>query len=191
MAYLVWQINMMIRRCNNIDKLISSLNLSFEKLAFHVRVHTKQKMGSLSIEFIPILLCVGQYMLFTFNSYAYSSGSLSICSFMSSRVETSSLWRWGLLTPQRLDFSLIISFTSCQMKRFILSWCYFLIALCMCFPYFRIFCKATSFVWQPILEAKATAVWLDKNYRPVRIPPEVRSKLTQFMRHETSTWLST
>ncbi|XP_048502427.1 acyl-acyl carrier protein thioesterase TE3, chloroplastic isoform X1 [Beta vulgaris subsp. vulgaris] len=40
---------------------------------------------------------------------------------------------------------------------------------------------------EPILEAKATAVWLDKNYRPVRIPPEVRSKLTQFMRHETST----
>lgn len=33
----------MIRRCNNIDKLISSLNLSFEKLAFHVRVHTSKK----------------------------------------------------------------------------------------------------------------------------------------------------
>lgn len=25
---------------------------------------------------------------------------------------------------------------------------------------------------EPILEAKGTAVWLDKNYRPVRIPPE-------------------
>ncbi|PON78637.1 Thioesterase domain containing protein [Parasponia andersonii] len=39
---------------------------------------------------------------------------------------------------------------------------------------------------EPILEAKATAVWLDKNYRPVRIPPEVRSKLVQFLRHEES-----
>lgn len=40
---------------------------------------------------------------------------------------------------------------------------------------------------EPILEAKGTAVWLDKKYRPVRIPPEAKSKLTQFMRHETST----
>nr|XP_023880183.1 acyl-acyl carrier protein thioesterase ATL3, chloroplastic-like isoform X2 [Quercus suber] len=39
---------------------------------------------------------------------------------------------------------------------------------------------------EPILEAKATAVWLDKNYRPVRIPQEVRSKCVQFMRHEES-----
>ncbi|XP_024023248.1 acyl-acyl carrier protein thioesterase ATL3, chloroplastic [Morus notabilis] len=39
---------------------------------------------------------------------------------------------------------------------------------------------------EPILEAKATAVWLDKNYRPVRIPPEMRSKLVQFLRHEES-----
>ncbi|KAK9276296.1 hypothetical protein L1049_005827 [Liquidambar formosana] len=39
---------------------------------------------------------------------------------------------------------------------------------------------------EPILEAKGTAVWLDKNYRPVRIPPEVRSKLVQFLRHEES-----
>lgn len=39
---------------------------------------------------------------------------------------------------------------------------------------------------EPILDAKATAVWLDKNYRPVRIPPEVRSKLVQFLRHEES-----
>ncbi|GMP83335.1 hypothetical protein CsSME_00037286 [Camellia sinensis var. sinensis] len=39
---------------------------------------------------------------------------------------------------------------------------------------------------EPILEARATAVWLDKNYRPVRIPPEVRSKFVQFVRHEES-----
>lgn len=39
---------------------------------------------------------------------------------------------------------------------------------------------------EPILEAKATAVWLDKNYRPVRIPPEFRSKFVQFLRHEES-----
>lgn len=39
---------------------------------------------------------------------------------------------------------------------------------------------------EPILEAKAAAVWLDKNYRPVRIPQEVRSKCVQFMRHEES-----
>ncbi|KAF8040253.1 hypothetical protein BT93_B2482 [Corymbia citriodora subsp. variegata] len=37
---------------------------------------------------------------------------------------------------------------------------------------------------EPILEAKATAVWLDKNYRPIRIPPEIRSKFVQFIRHE-------
>ncbi|KAL2509686.1 Thioesterase superfamily protein [Forsythia ovata] len=36
---------------------------------------------------------------------------------------------------------------------------------------------------EPILEARATAVWLDKNYRPVRIPPEARSKFVQFLRH--------
>ncbi|KHG25563.1 Uncharacterized protein F383_09368 [Gossypium arboreum] len=36
----------------------------------------------------------------------------------------------------------------------------------------------------PILEAKATAVWLDKNYRPARIPPEFRSKFVQFLRCE-------
>ncbi|KAL9256617.1 Acyl-acyl carrier protein thioesterase TE3, chloroplastic-like protein [Drosera capensis] len=39
---------------------------------------------------------------------------------------------------------------------------------------------------EPVVEAKATAVWLDKNYRPVRIPPEVRSKLVLFMRHGES-----
>ncbi|KAI3976200.1 hypothetical protein MKX01_019146 [Papaver californicum] len=37
---------------------------------------------------------------------------------------------------------------------------------------------------EPILEAKGTSVWLDKNYRPVRIPPEMRSKLVHFVRHE-------
>ncbi|KAL5553148.1 hypothetical protein UlMin_040549 [Ulmus minor] len=39
---------------------------------------------------------------------------------------------------------------------------------------------------EPVLEAKATAVWLNKNYCPVRIPPEMRSKLVQFVRHEKS-----
>ncbi|KAF8407802.1 hypothetical protein HHK36_006938 [Tetracentron sinense] len=37
---------------------------------------------------------------------------------------------------------------------------------------------------EPILEAKGTAVLLDKNYRPVRIPPEMKSKLVQYLRHE-------
>lgn len=37
---------------------------------------------------------------------------------------------------------------------------------------------------EPIVEARGTAVWLDKNYRPVRIPPEIRSKFVQFLRHE-------
>lgn len=40
---------------------------------------------------------------------------------------------------------------------------------------------------EAVLEAKGTAVWLDKNYRPVRVPAEVRSKFTQFMRHAAST----
>lgn len=39
---------------------------------------------------------------------------------------------------------------------------------------------------EPVLEARATAVWLDKNYRPVRIPLEVRSKFVQFFRQEES-----
>uniref|UniRef100_A0A2P2JPJ4 Uncharacterized protein LOC100806931 isoform X1 n=1 Tax=Rhizophora mucronata TaxID=61149 RepID=A0A2P2JPJ4_RHIMU len=39
---------------------------------------------------------------------------------------------------------------------------------------------------EPILEARGTAVWLDKKYRPVRIPAEVKSKLVQFLRHEES-----
>ncbi|KAL6577658.1 Acyl-acyl carrier protein thioesterase te3, chloroplastic [Orobanche minor] len=36
---------------------------------------------------------------------------------------------------------------------------------------------------EPVVEARATAVWLDKNYRPVRIPAEVKSKFTQFLGH--------
>ncbi|XP_042475452.1 acyl-acyl carrier protein thioesterase TE3, chloroplastic-like [Macadamia integrifolia] len=39
---------------------------------------------------------------------------------------------------------------------------------------------------EPILEARATGVWLDKNYRPARIPPEIRSKFVQFLRNEES-----
>ena len=39
---------------------------------------------------------------------------------------------------------------------------------------------------QPILEARATTVWPDKNYRLVRIPPEVRSKFVQFLLHDES-----
>ncbi|GMY18384.1 acyl-acyl carrier protein thioesterase TE3, chloroplastic isoform X2 [Fagus crenata] len=39
---------------------------------------------------------------------------------------------------------------------------------------------------EPILEAKATGVWLDKNHHPIRIPQEARSKFVQFMRHEES-----
>ncbi|GJT46997.1 acyl-acyl carrier protein thioesterase ATL3, chloroplastic-like protein [Tanacetum coccineum] len=39
---------------------------------------------------------------------------------------------------------------------------------------------------EPILEARATVVWLDKNYRPVRVPSEVRSRLVQYLRHEDS-----
>ncbi|XP_074274869.1 acyl-acyl carrier protein thioesterase TE3, chloroplastic-like isoform X2 [Silene latifolia] len=39
---------------------------------------------------------------------------------------------------------------------------------------------------KPVLEAKGTVVWLDKNYRPVRIPPAVKSSLNLFMRHHDS-----
>lgn len=39
---------------------------------------------------------------------------------------------------------------------------------------------------EPILEAHATVVWLDKNYRPVRIPSEVKSRLVQYLRHDDS-----
>ncbi|KAI4357798.1 hypothetical protein L6164_001724 [Bauhinia variegata] len=44
---------------------------------------------------------------------------------------------------------------------------------------------------EPILEAKATAVWLDKNYRPVRIPAEMKSKFVKFLRNEESNNLAT
>ncbi|KMZ56818.1 Thioesterase superfamily protein [Zostera marina] len=39
---------------------------------------------------------------------------------------------------------------------------------------------------QPILEAKATVVRLDKTGRPIRIPTEVKSKLTRFIRMQTN-----
>ncbi|KAK7348855.1 hypothetical protein VNO80_23586 [Phaseolus coccineus] len=39
---------------------------------------------------------------------------------------------------------------------------------------------------EPILEAKATAVWLDKNYRPIRFPSDIKSKLVKFIRVEDS-----
>ncbi|CAL0307972.1 unnamed protein product [Lupinus luteus] len=39
---------------------------------------------------------------------------------------------------------------------------------------------------EPILEASAIVVWLDKNYRPVRIPAEMKSKLVKFVRKEDS-----
>ncbi|KAF3630894.1 hypothetical protein CQW23_12188 [Capsicum baccatum] len=39
---------------------------------------------------------------------------------------------------------------------------------------------------EPILEARGIAVWLNKSYRPVRIPPEFRSKFVQFIRLEAS-----
>ncbi|CAN1839209.1 Acyl-acyl carrier protein thioesterase TE3, chloroplastic [Linum perenne] len=38
---------------------------------------------------------------------------------------------------------------------------------------------------EPVLEAKATVVWLDRNYRPVRIPEEVTSKLVLFLNRTT------
>ncbi|XP_019430149.1 PREDICTED: acyl-acyl carrier protein thioesterase ATL3, chloroplastic-like [Lupinus angustifolius] len=39
---------------------------------------------------------------------------------------------------------------------------------------------------EPILEARAIAVWLDKNYHPVRIPAEIKSKFVKFVRNEDS-----
>ncbi|XP_022150479.1 acyl-acyl carrier protein thioesterase ATL3, chloroplastic-like [Momordica charantia] len=39
---------------------------------------------------------------------------------------------------------------------------------------------------EPILEAKGTAVWLNKNYRPVRIPQEFLSKFAEFARNHES-----
>ncbi|KAI3457581.1 hypothetical protein Pfo_014244 [Paulownia fortunei] len=37
---------------------------------------------------------------------------------------------------------------------------------------------------EPILEAKSTVVWLDKNFRPTRIPPDMISKFNQFLVRE-------
>ncbi|KAL8549475.1 hypothetical protein ACS0TY_008351 [Phlomoides rotata] len=37
---------------------------------------------------------------------------------------------------------------------------------------------------EPIVEARATAVWLDKNYRPVRIPPEMCTNEVYFCTDE-------
>ncbi|KAL0701164.1 hypothetical protein Bca4012_057286 [Brassica carinata] len=37
---------------------------------------------------------------------------------------------------------------------------------------------------RPVLEATGVAVWLDNKYRPVRIPPHIRSKFVQFQRQE-------
>ncbi|KAL0801244.1 hypothetical protein Bca101_056420 [Brassica carinata] len=37
---------------------------------------------------------------------------------------------------------------------------------------------------EPVLEATGVAVWLDNKYRPVRIPPHIRSKFIQFQRQE-------
>ncbi|XP_021753624.1 acyl-acyl carrier protein thioesterase ATL3, chloroplastic-like [Chenopodium quinoa] len=36
---------------------------------------------------------------------------------------------------------------------------------------------------EPILEAKGTAVWLNKNFRPIRIPPESRAKFLNYMKN--------
>ncbi|KAF9607861.1 hypothetical protein IFM89_003565 [Coptis chinensis] len=36
----------------------------------------------------------------------------------------------------------------------------------------------------PFSEAKAIAICLDKNYRPVCIPPELQSKVVQYLRNE-------
>ncbi|GFP84666.1 putative esterase sll0410 [Phtheirospermum japonicum] len=36
---------------------------------------------------------------------------------------------------------------------------------------------------EPILEEECTLVWIGKNYRPTRIPADVRSKLTQFIQN--------
>ncbi|XP_047333519.1 acyl-acyl carrier protein thioesterase TE3, chloroplastic-like [Impatiens glandulifera] len=38
--------------------------------------------------------------------------------------------------------------------------------------------------YEPILEAKATVVWLGKNYRPVRLPAYFTSKLVKFIRQK-------
>ncbi|TMW97715.1 hypothetical protein EJD97_005086 [Solanum chilense] len=41
---------------------------------------------------------------------------------------------------------------------------------------------------EPILEARGTSVWLDKSYRPVRIPSEFRSKFDQFIHQKESNY---
>ncbi|XP_047331964.1 acyl-acyl carrier protein thioesterase ATL3, chloroplastic-like [Impatiens glandulifera] len=38
--------------------------------------------------------------------------------------------------------------------------------------------------YEPILEAKSSGVWLDKNHRPVRLPADLRSKFVKFIREE-------
>ncbi|KAF9604073.1 hypothetical protein IFM89_001959, partial [Coptis chinensis] len=38
--------------------------------------------------------------------------------------------------------------------------------------------------FKPIMEAKATTICLDKNYRPVRIPPKLQSKVVQYLCNE-------
>ena len=108
---------------------------------------------------------------------------------VANRVVTGLLWRWGYLTLQLLACTLNISSSSCQMRRFI-----FIVFII----FFHQGKRKQSFsridynlvlVLQPILEAKATAVWLDKSYRPIRIPAEVRSKFVQFIRHEELNWV--
>ncbi|KAF8080503.1 hypothetical protein N665_0937s0005 [Sinapis alba] len=37
---------------------------------------------------------------------------------------------------------------------------------------------------EPVLQATGIAVWLDNKYRPVRIPPHIRSKFVQFQRQD-------
>ncbi|XP_021749906.1 acyl-acyl carrier protein thioesterase ATL3, chloroplastic-like [Chenopodium quinoa] len=39
---------------------------------------------------------------------------------------------------------------------------------------------------EPILEAKGTAVWLNKYFRPIRIPPESKVKFLNYMRNGVS-----
>ncbi|XP_019432520.1 PREDICTED: acyl-acyl carrier protein thioesterase ATL3, chloroplastic-like isoform X1 [Lupinus angustifolius] len=39
---------------------------------------------------------------------------------------------------------------------------------------------------EPILEARATVVWLDKNYRPIRIPAQIKYKFVKLVRNEDS-----
>ncbi|XP_019432521.1 PREDICTED: acyl-acyl carrier protein thioesterase ATL3, chloroplastic-like isoform X2 [Lupinus angustifolius] len=39
---------------------------------------------------------------------------------------------------------------------------------------------------RPILEARATVVWLDKNYRPIRIPAQIKYKFVKLVRNEDS-----